>query len=171
MKTAVVFYSLNGSTRVAAHAIAERADADVFELKERKQRGKSPWAFMSEGFSAVFRLKSRVQDTFAGRLSEYERILIGTPLWASSPAPAVNRFVHEMNPAGKQIMLFSVQADPNPQKKSFRGTDKLCETIRRKGGQLLPVLRLHGEAPGKTATKEHIDEQLDRRLETTLLNY
>jgi flavodoxin len=170
MNTAVVYYSQDGSTRVAAQALAQRLGADVYELKEIKQRGRSKWAFMAAGFAAAVRLKSRVQDTFADRMGGYERVLIGTPLWAGSPVPAVNRFVYALDPAGKQIMIFTVQADTNPQESSFKGTDKLCDAIRAKGGDLLPVLRLHGEVPYKTAKKEHIEEQLEKRLEEALQN-
>jgi flavodoxin len=170
MKTAVAFYSLDGSTRVAAQAIAERLGADVFELEEKKKRVKTPMMFIGGGFAAIFGVRSRLQDTFADRMGEYERILIGTPIWASRPVPAVNGFVHALDPAGKLVMLFTVQADPNPKESAEKGTEKLCEKIRQKGGTLLPVLRLHGEVPEKTATREHMEAQLDERLESIVKN-
>ncbi len=169
MKTAVVFYSHDGSTSVAAKVLAERLGADIFELKEIKQRGKTPLTFVTGGFAAGLGLKSRLQDDFAGRMSEYERICIGTPIWASHPVPAVNTFVKKLSPKGKQVLLMTVQADPNPES-SAKGTEKLCMAIRKKGGDLLPVLRLHGEAPGKTVTKAHIEAQFDQKLRNSLQN-
>jgi|GEM_PF-258465 Flavodoxins len=171
MKTAVVYYSLDGSTRVAAQAVAARSGADIFELKEAKPRGKTSVAFMGEAFAAVFGLRSRVQDTFADRMGAYERICIGTPIWGSRPVPAVNTFVHALNPAGKLVLLFTVQADPEPYASAAKGTDKLCAAIRKKGGDVRAVLRLHGEAPGRTATKQHVEKQLDQRLEEAFQNY
>ena len=170
MKTAVVFYSLDGSTRVAAQEIAERLDADVFELKEKKPRGKSPMLFIGGGFAAIFGVRSRVQDTFADRMGAYDRICIGAPLWGSRPAPALNTFVHALDPAGKLVMLFTVQADPNPQASAAKGTKMISQKILKKGGSLLPVMRLHGEVPRKTATKEHMETQLDRQLESIIQN-
>ena len=169
MKTAVVYYSLEGSTRVAAQALADRLGADIYELKEKKPRGKTPMVYMSGGFAAVFGLKSRLQDNFADRMGAYERICIGTPIWASRPVPAVNSFVKAFDPKGKQILMFSVQADPNPQS-SEKGMEKLCAVIRKKGGASLSLLGLHGEAPGKTASKENIEAQLDPKLKNLLQN-
>ena len=169
MKTAVVYYSLEGSTRIAAQALSERLGADIYELKEKKPRKRTPMMFMSGGFAAVFGLKSRLQETYAERMGAYERICIGTPIWASRPVPAVNTFVKAFDPAGKQVLLVTVQADPNPQA-SEKGLEKLFAAIRKKGGALLPVLGLHGEAPGKTASKEHIEAQLDQKLQKSLQN-
>ena len=167
MKTAVVYYSLDGSTRAAAQALATRLGADIYELKEKKARSKTPMMFMSGGFAAVFGLKSRLQETYANHIGAYERICIGTPIWASRPVPAVNTFVKAFDPAGKQVLLVTVQADPNPQP-SEKGLEKIFAAIRKKGGALLPVLQLHGEAPGKTASKEHIEVQLDQKLKQSL---
>lgn len=161
MKTAVVFYTYDGSTGVAAQALAVKLGADIFELKEKRQRSKSPMTFVSGGFAAGLGLKSRLQDSFASRMGEYERILIGTPIWASHPVPAVNAFVKQFDPTGKQVMVFLVQADPNPAEK---GLEKLNAVIRKKGGTLLPPMRLHGDAPGKTASKEHIGAQIEQKL-------
>jgi flavodoxin len=168
MKTAVVYYSLDGSTRVAAQALAERLGADIYELREVKQRSSNaPKTFVSGGFAAALGLKSRLQDTFAGSMGAYERVCVGTPIWAGHPTPAANAFIKAFDPAGKQVMLFTAQADPDPQS-SKKGTEKLCARIRKKGGALLPALRLHGEAPGKTATKAQIEAQLDQKLEDAL---
>lgn len=162
MNTAVVYYSNDGSTRAAAVALAERLDADIYELKEVRPRSKTLASFMTQGLTAILGLKSRVQDTFKDRMDAYGRICIGTPIWASRPVPAANTFVHALNATDKQVLLFTVQADPNPQ--DAKGTERICGAIRKKGGMLLPVLQLHGEAPGKTATKEHINAQLEQKL-------
>jgi len=168
MKTAVVYYSLEGSTRVAAQAIAERLDADVFELKEVKQRKKGFALFLLGGFAAAAGRGSRVEDTFAERMNAYEMICIGTPIWASSPAPAVNTFAAVLNPNGKQILLFTMQADPDTQSPPGKKVEQLCEKLRKKGSNVLPVLRLYGSSPGKSASKEHIEKQLEQKLETVL---
>lgn len=165
MKTAVVYFSLDGSTRVAAQALAERLQADVYELKEIKQRGKTKGAFMGEAVGALFGLKSRVQDTFAQKMGGYERVCIGTPIWAGSPVPAVNTFLHALNPSGKQILLFTVQADPDTQTPPAKKIEQLCAALRKKGGNVLPVLRLHGAAPGATAARADMEAQLGKKLE------
>ena len=124
---------------------------------------------LSGGFAAVFGLRSRLKDTFADRMGEYGRICIGTPIWASRPVPAVNAFVHALEAKDKQVLLFTVQADPDTQGHA-KGTNKILGKIQKKGGSVLPVLRLYGEMPGKTATKAHMETQLDKRLESIIQN-
>ncbi len=168
MKTAVVYYSLDGSTRMAAQVLAERFEADVFELKETKQRKKGFALFVLGGFAASTGRKSRVQDTFVDRMGGYDFICIGTPIWASSPVPAVNTFADTLDPADKQVMLFTVQADPNTSSPPGKRAEQLCAVLREKGGSVLPILRMNGNSPGQTATKEHIEKQLEQKLEAVL---
>ena len=132
MKSAVVYYSLDGSTRVAAQALSERLNADMFELKEVRPRGKSVFAFLCEGFAAATGKKSRLQDTFSGQMDAYELVCIGMPIWASSPVPAVNAFVDAFDPTGKKVLLFTVQADPNTQLPPAKKVEQLCAALRAK---------------------------------------
>ncbi len=164
MKTAVVYYSLEGSTRLAAQVIAERLGADLFELHEKRQRKTGFALFAGGGFAAALGVRSRLKDNFGDRMKEYDRIFAGAPIWASSPAPALNTFLHAVEPRGKQLILFTVQADPNTDAPPQKSMEKRCALLRKKGADVLPVLRLYGASPGKTATKESMEKQLGGKL-------
>ncbi len=90
MKTAIVFFSYDGSTRVAAEVLSEKTGADLFELEEKRKRDRSPLSFMAAGFSASIGKRSRLKDTFSQQLETYGKIYIGTPVWAGKATPAVN---------------------------------------------------------------------------------
>lgn len=160
MKTAVVYYSLCGSTREAATQIAQRLGADVFELEEAGKRKGKFLLFMAGGFGAMAGIRSRLKQNPAERMGEYATIYIGSPIWASCTVPAINTFLHELNAAGKQIVFFTVQADPNPA--PSKGLDKLIGRLEGRGAAVKRVIRLHGANPGETAPEAHIMEQLDR---------
>ncbi len=160
METAVVYYSLDGSTREAAKLIAQRFGADVFELEEAgKKKGKF-LLFMAGGFGAMAGIRSRLKQNPAGQMQQYGTIYIGSPIWASRTVPAVNTFLHKLNAQDKQIIFFTVQADPNPA--PSKGLEKLIGRLERRGAAVSCVIRLHGAKPGETASQTHMHEQLDR---------
>ena len=160
MKSAVVFYSYDGNTRVAAKVIADRTDAGIFELEEVKKRGRSALSFIAAGYSAALGRESAIKDTFSEKLKRYDRIYIGTPVWAGKPAPAVNAFINKAALSGKEIILFTVQADENPQASSSKCSEIMKSKLEEKGATVKNIMRLRGEAPGKTIKIEEMQKQL-----------
>jgi flavodoxin len=159
MKTAVVYYSYDGSTRVAAEVMAERMNADIFELEEMKARSHKASGFMSAGFAALMGMRSRLKTTFANKMAEYTRIYIGTPIWASQCAPAVNAFVRAADLSGKDVAVFTLQADRSPDKAN--GAQRLIKHLEKKGAIVADFIRLVGAPPGQTAAREDVMAQLD----------
>ena len=164
MKTAVVYYSKDGSTRCAAEVLAQKMGADIFELEEIKQRSSTPAAFMGAGFAAVFGTRSRLKDTHVQKMGAYERICIGTPIWADRSTPAVNTFVHAVDAAGKDVIIFTVQADKTPDALPVKSIGKLTGVLEKKGAAVKQVIRLVGASPGKAADKLSMQAQLDEKL-------
>lgn len=102
MKTAVVYYSYTGNTRELASQKAEEEKADLFEVKEAKQRSVFS-AYVFGSFSAMRQKKAAVLPvTFS--LSDYDKIIVAVPIWAGSPAPAFHNIL-ELIPAGKKVEL------------------------------------------------------------------
>lgn len=161
MKTAVVFFSRDGNTRLVADLLAEKLGADVFELEEGKKRGKSAASFMAAGFGAAFGLRSRLKSSFAQEMKDYDTICIGSPVWAGKTVPAVNAFIHGLEAAGKRIVLFSVQADPQPEAKPPVCLDAHKQALEKKGASVTQLLRMHGAPPGKTTNMQDLKTQID----------
>lgn len=160
MKTAVVFYTRDGNTRLAAKLLAKRLGADVFELEEVKKRGRSAASFMAAGFGASFGLKSRLKSDYAQEMRAYDTICIGSPVWAGKTVPAVNAFVNTLNASGKRIILFTVQADPHPEAKPPVSLEAHKAILENKGGAVAKMLRMHGAPPGKTADEAELQTQI-----------
>ena len=164
MKTAVVFYTRDGNTHLAADVLARKLGADVFELEEDKERGKSAASFMAAAFGAAFGLRSRLKSSFAQEMKSYDSICIGSPVWAGKTVPAVNTFIHGLNASGKKIMLFTVQADPQPDAKPPVSLNAHKQVLEKRGASVTQILRIHGAPPGKTADPQEIRNQLDAGL-------
>ena len=106
MKNLVVFYSWTGSTRVAARELARIMGAELIEIEEKKPRK----SFMGSAFAAIMNMKSPIKPLSISA-QEYDNILIGTPVWASRLAPAINTFLSTVDLRGKNVYLFVTQAD------------------------------------------------------------
>lgn len=106
MKTLVVFYSLEGNVAKISKAIAETMNADILEIKLKKPLNPNSFIkFIIGGFGAVRGWVPKLMP-YTIDLNEYELIIIGTPVWASLPVPAVNTFFKDNNLTGKNIAIF-----------------------------------------------------------------
>jgi len=106
MKTAVVFYSLDGNCALVAEEIKAQMNADLIRLhttdeKKRSKIGKFFW-----GGSMVFLHKKPPLKPYTFDASAYDLIVLGAPVWASSPAPPLETFISETKIQGKKIALF-----------------------------------------------------------------
>ena len=164
METAVVFYTHDGSTGVAARIIGERIGADVFELEEMKKRGRSIFSFVAAGFAASIRKKSKIKDSYKLQMDGYERIYIGTPIWAGKATPAVNRFISDFEAGGKEVVIFTVQADKMPYGPGKKSGFDLKTMLEKKGAKILKVICLCGAPPGMKAETEDIRKQIEKHL-------
>ncbi len=104
MKCLVVYYSRTGKTRFVAENIATQLNADIEEIVDQKKRaGKLGWIMAGKDASR----KSLTEISSATKLSkDYDLIVIGTPIWAWSPTPAVRTYIKQNSLSGKRVALF-----------------------------------------------------------------
>lgn len=107
MNTLVVFFSLDGNTKFIAEKIAEKINADIIELKTSKKYPKEGfWKYFWGGKSVIFGEKPKLTNNSID-LTRYEKIFIGTPVWAGSYTPPIKSFIEQYSLQGKQIALFA----------------------------------------------------------------
>ena len=90
MSTLVVYFSRGELTRIIAHAIAEQLQSTTTEITEPQSR---------KGFLGFFRSISEAKsrkivkiNPINVNLSDYDLIVVGTPVWAAamaSPIPSI----------------------------------------------------------------------------------
>ena len=92
MKKLVVYYSLGGNTKRIAMKVARALRADIIEIQTVKDYPDDYDVLLGLG-------KKEVESGYLPQirpmeidLSKYGAILIGTPVWWSSLAPALNKF-------------------------------------------------------------------------------
>jgi len=126
MKSAVIYYSLDGHTRFIADLIAGETGADVFELKPVKETAKAGFRkYFWGGASVIFSEKPKLKNPLPD-LKDYDLIIIGTPIWAGGFAPPVNTFLSNCTLQGKKLAFFACSASGDA-KKCFDKMEKLLK--------------------------------------------
>ncbi len=123
MKSLVVYYSFTGKTRLAAQAIAKALTATLVEIEERKPVP-MPFVYVSGGFRAFMNWGSKIRPLDVD-LKQYERIFIGSPMWAYRSAPAINSFIYKTNFEGRSVVPFFTMGGDNSEKALANITAKI----------------------------------------------
>ena len=124
MKTAIVYYSMSGNTKYVADRIAERIEADIIRIDPVKAYpDKGVEKFIWGGKSAVMGEKPALHP-YEINVEKYDRIILGTPVWASNFAPPIRTFIKENpNIHGKKLAVFTCF--------SGGGADKAIEKMKK----------------------------------------
>ena len=104
MKTLVVFYSRDGNTRRAAEVIATILNADLDEIIDERKR-KGVLGFLSAGYDATLGRTTNIK--FTKNPSNYDLIIIGTPVWNGRVTPAVRTYILKNKDSMKEVAFFA----------------------------------------------------------------
>jgi flavodoxin len=111
MKILIVYYSYEGNCAFVADKIkAARPDADVLRIAAEDDRPRGPVAKYFWGGKQVLSGKKPALKPYSVDVKQYDLIIVGTPVWAGSPAPAIASFIAETKIEGKTLALFCCHA-------------------------------------------------------------
>ena len=98
MKALVTYYSFSGNTDKVAGIFADviRA-AGGSAVMQRLMPRQETKAFLSQCREAATGKRAELQDGVNTDVSAYDLVLIGSPVWAFKPTPAVNTFLDKSN--------------------------------------------------------------------------
>ena len=106
MKTAIIFYSYDRNCALCAGIMKSALNADVFEIKTVDSRRRKGFMKILWGASQVIFKKKPAIHPLSVIPENYDLIILGTPVWAGSPAPAIVSFLDKKKIAEKKVALF-----------------------------------------------------------------
>ena len=113
MKSLVIYYSRTGNARFVAETIAAEIGADIEEVIDLKNR-KGPLGFLSGGFAARRSKETEIVPTKKSPAG-YDLIIVGAPVWAGRPSPAIRTYLKKNDLSGKKVAVFFAQGGKKPQ--------------------------------------------------------
>lgn len=110
-KTLVAFFSASGVTRQVAQKLAAAAQADLYEIKPAIPYTQADlnWRDKSSRSSVEMKnlaIRPQLADTDA-KIEQYDRILLGYPIWWYMAPTIINTFLESYDFSGKSIILFA----------------------------------------------------------------
>lgn len=107
MKKALIYYSLEGNTQYVAEKITEQLDVDVYKIKPKKEYPTGTFSKFLWGGKSVVMGDTPELEPYDFNPNQYDLIIIGTPIWASSYAPPIKTFLNENTFKDKKIALYT----------------------------------------------------------------
>ena len=104
MKTLIVYYSRTNVTKDIANRIQKELDCDIEEITDGgKYDGRL--GYMKGGMNASMGRTSDI-DPISKNPSDYDLVIIGTPVWASNMATPVYTYLIKYNDQIKEMASF-----------------------------------------------------------------
>ena len=127
MNTVIVYYSMHGNSGFTAGKIAEKLGADMIRIEpEKEYPDKGVKKFLWGGKSAVMGEMPQLKP-YDFDADKYDVIIMGFPVWASSPAPPIRTFVEEFKGRlkGKKLAAFACQSGNGAEKAFAKLKDQI----------------------------------------------
>jgi len=104
MKSLVVFYSRTGTAKRVALEITKGLQGDSEEIIDQKDR-KGAKGFLIGGGDAALKKTTEINQITKDP-SEYDLVVIGTPVWSFTMAPAVRTYIMQNKQKFKKVAFF-----------------------------------------------------------------
>jgi DNA-binding transcriptional ArsR family regulator len=105
LNVCIIFYSYTGITRGIAEQIRNACGCDLVEVKTQKE-----YSSFTAYTTGVLRSRKGACDPIIPEeidVSRYDLLIIGTPVWAGKPTPAINAAVRALKGCeGKKALIF-----------------------------------------------------------------
>ncbi|MBU0479041.1 PilZ domain-containing protein [bacterium] len=161
MRACIIYFSLTGNTHKLAQVISQGLKHKNFDVDlVRLEPADGAKTFAGQGMTALQRKRVNIGDVnFA--LSMYDLILFGSPVWAFSPAPALNTYLEKCyGLEGKKTVVFYTYGSGTGKSRAVKIVKKILEG---KGARSVSSILI-----GQRKLKDQRD--IIRRVEQSLEN-
>ena len=106
MKTLIIYYSFSGTTERVVNMytkeLAKTGEITVQRLKPKTE----VTTFFGQCNAAFMRKRAELEGQVAFDVTGYDLVMIGSPVWAFAPVPAVNAYLDKLSGlSGKKAII------------------------------------------------------------------
>ena len=111
MRILVIFYSRSNNTRRAAEEIRNALDCDLEELIDIQDRT-GALGYLHSAINAIRKTPSTIKE-IKNDLSEYDLIIMGTPVWTGKMSTPIRTFIIQNHTKFKKTAFFCTATGSN----------------------------------------------------------
>ena len=131
MKTLVTYYSFSGNTDIVMKIFSAILGQEGEVITQRLKQKDEIKEFGAQCKAAFLKKRAQLEDGVRFDASPYDLIVLGSPVWAFAPVPAVNTFLDNVNGlTGKKAIVVITSGSGLGVKRCFRN----IETVLRNKG-------------------------------------
>ena len=108
-KILVSYFSASGTTKEVAQKIAVVVNGDLFEIEPKEKYTKEDLNWMDKNSRSSIEMNENVKPDILNKvsnLSDYDKVIIGFPIWWYKEPTIIDKFLDENDMTGKQIYVF-----------------------------------------------------------------
>lgn len=128
MKTLIIYYSRTGLTKKLANSIREKLpDCDIEEIKTKTSRT-GMIQYLLSGKEAVQEKITDIENTIYDP-KNYDRIIIGTPIWAANISSPIRTYIEKNKNSFKKVFAFFTQGSSGAERAILKLQKALNQNI------------------------------------------
>ena len=156
LKTIIVYYTFEGNCAIIAKMLESSINAKTLRIKtladkKRKKAGGFFW-----GMSQMFFNRKPSLVPYDFNVNDWDLIILGMPVWAGDPVPAMQSFLKNTKISGKKVALFCTHAG---------NTGSTMETLKALLAENTIVGEIDFKSPKKSAPDE-LQKSIDEWAKT-----
>lgn len=118
-RAVILFYSFDGSTRRISEFLGDQLNLPFEEIKPIKDLPSKGFSKYFWGGSQVVMNKKPELKNLMINLEDYDRVFLGSPIWAGSFSPPIKTLLEDGRLKGKKIFFFYCH-DGGPGKAEYK---------------------------------------------------
>ena len=111
MKTLVVYFSATGTTKAAAHRLANEFNADLYEITPEVPYTAADLDWRDKNSRSTIEMKDKSSRPaikgHCDNIADYDVVWIGFPIWWYTAPTIVNTFIEAHDLSGKTLNVFA----------------------------------------------------------------
>lgn len=140
MKTLLTYYSYSGITDKVAHIYAgilkKKGEVAIQRLRPKNE----PTTFLGQCAAAFSKKRAVLEDGPIFDMKDYDLLLIGSPVWAFAPTPAVNTYLDNLHGLeGKRAIILLTSGSGAGVNKCFKN---IASALEAKGASRIDKINI-----------------------------
>jgi flavodoxin len=148
MTVAIIYHSVSGHTREIAEYLADTCDGMLIEIVGLTHYNPIT-RYLIGGKRALSGEKDEIDPAMID-VTDFDRIVVGTPVWARHPTPAINAAVEALRGGeGKEAVIFATCGAQEGETLSLLGSALEQKGMQVRGGVVFALRELQSEEKRK----------------------